>query len=171
MTELWDIYDGQARRTGRTMKRGIPADGDYMMCVHIYVYNSSDMFLMQKRSYRKETHPGEWDVTAGAVLSGEESIDGALRETKEETGISIKSEDMYFAGRFKKKNKFIDIFFVKSDFNIEDCILQKDEVEEVKLVSADDMIDIEKNLRKREKEYMSIIYRAINHLGIALCNT
>lgn len=48
--------------------------------------------------------------------------------------------------------------------------MQKEEVEEVKFVSADDMIDIEKNLRKREEEYMSIIYRAIKHLGIALCN-
>ena len=30
MTEIWDIYDRYGNRTGRTMKRGIPKEGDYM---------------------------------------------------------------------------------------------------------------------------------------------
>ena len=168
MTELLDIYDDHAKRSGRTMKRGIPAEGEYMMCVHIYLYNSSGMFLMQKRSNKKESHPGEWDVTVGAILSGEESIDGAVRETKEETGITITPQNMYFAGRIKKKNKFIDIFFVKEDFDIGKCVLQEDEVDELKLVSVEEMIDIEKNIRKRSEEYMSIICRTIKDLGIVL---
>ena len=30
MTEIWDVYDENGKKTGRTMERGIPKDGDYM---------------------------------------------------------------------------------------------------------------------------------------------
>ena len=63
MTEIWDIYDRYGNRTGRTMKRGIPKEGDYMLCVHIYLLASDNRFLIQKRSENKESHPGEWDIT------------------------------------------------------------------------------------------------------------
>ncbi len=79
MAEIWDVYDENANRTGRVMERGVPRSGDYMLCVHIYLYTPDGKFLVQKRAMNKESHPGEWDVTGGAVLSGEESIDGAIR--------------------------------------------------------------------------------------------
>lgn len=86
MTEIWDIYDRYGNRTGRTMKRGIPKEGDYMLCVHIYLLASDNRFLIQKRSENKESHPGEWDITGGAAISGESSVDAILRETEEEVG-------------------------------------------------------------------------------------
>lgn len=168
MTELWDVYDGQARKTGRTMKRGTPKDGDYMLCAHVYIYTSEGKFLVQKRALSKELHPGEWDITVGAVLAGEESIAGAIRETKEEIGIDISEEDLYLAGRVKKQNKFIDIYFVKKDFDIACCELQEEEVADVKFIEVSELIDIEKNGRKRDEAYMDIIYDAIKKLGIAL---
>ena len=54
MTEIWDVYDENGKKTGRTMERGIPKDGDYMLCVHMYLFNLSGEVLVQKRSKNKE---------------------------------------------------------------------------------------------------------------------
>ncbi len=164
--EIWDVYDENGNLTGRTMKRGIPAEGDFMLCVHIYLYNEKGEFLIQKRSKYKASHPGEWDVTGGAVLAGEKSLDGAIRETKEEVGLDIKNCDTYYAGRTKKKCRLADIYFVKTDAKIDECVVQKEEVDEVKYVSTNKMLDIMKNIRKRDDIYMNIIENAIDKLNI-----
>ena len=171
MPEIWDLYDSNKVKTGEVIERKrvheIP-QGLYHLAVDIWVKTSDGRYLITQRSEKKPSYPLYWECTGGAVVSGEDSIDGAVRETKEETGITITPQNMYFAGRIKKKNKFIDIFFVKEDFDIGKCVLQEDEVDELKLVSVEEMIDIEKNIRKRSEEYMSIICRTIKDLGIVL---
>ena len=116
MTEIWDIYDRYGNRTGRTMKRGIPKEGDYMLCVHMFLLTSDNRYLIQKRSENKESHPGEWDITGGAAISGESSVDAILRETEEEVGIKLDEKDLYYAGRFVKEHRIIEIFFCQKGF-------------------------------------------------------
>ena len=161
MSEIWDVYDEDAVPTGRTMKRGVPKAGDYMLAVHVYLYNTKNQFLLQKRSANKESHPGEWAVTGGAVLSGENSLEAAIRETKEEVGIRLTPEEIRFEGRVKKQRSFVDIFFAQKAFDISDCVLQKEEVEAVKLVSADEVLKHEQNDRGRSEEYMSVLRSAM----------
>lgn len=164
MAEIWDIYDENAKRTGRTMERGEPKAGDYMLCVHIYIYTPDGKFLVQKRAMNKETHPGEWDVTGGAVLSGEDSIDGAIRETEEEVGIKLNKSELILAGRLKRKKNFVDIYFVKKNFDVNDCLLQKEEVSEVKLVGYDEMIELALHSRRRDKEYLGVLKDAVEKI-------
>lgn len=164
MAEIWDIYDENANRTGRTMERGEPKAGDYMLCVHIYLCTPDGKFLVQKRAMNKETHPGEWDVTGGAVLSGENSIDGAIRETEEEVGIKLDKSELLLVGRLKRKKNFVDIYFAKKNFDISDCLLQKEEVDEVKLVCYDEMIDLALNSRRRDKEYLGVLKDAFEKI-------
>ena len=166
MTEIWDVYDENANKTGMTMERGVPKPGQYMLCVHIYIINSHGQFLMQKRSQQKQSHPGEWDVTGGAVLAGEESVDAAVRETCEEIGIEIHSDDMMFVGRIKRGKGFVDVYFARKDFTETDCKLQSEEVEQVKFVSVEEMLDIERNGRKREPEYMEVLEDGIRGLAL-----
>jgi len=164
MAEIWDVYDENANRTGRTMERGVPKAGDYMLCVHIYLYTPDKKFLIQKRAMNKESHPGEWDVTGGAVLSGEESIDGAIRETEEEVGIKLDKSELRLAGRLKRKKNFVDIYFVEKKFEVSDCMLQKDEVDEVKLVGCDEIIGLALNSGRRDEEYIGILKDAVRKI-------
>lgn len=157
MAEIWDVYDGNGVKTGRTMSRGVPVDGDYMLCVHVYLCTPEGLFLMQRRADNKQSHPGEWDVTGGAVLSGENSVQGALRETKEEVGISLREEDLTYIGRIKKRRSFVDIFLARKDFSVEDCKLQKEEVAEVKLVRGEEVLRMEQEDRKRERDYVELL--------------
>ncbi|MCH3907402.1 MAG: NUDIX domain-containing protein [Sphaerochaeta sp.] len=89
--EIWDIYDRNGLKTGRTIERGAQCqNGEYHKAVHVCLFNSKGSLLIQKRTANKEAWPGLWDVSSGgSVLSGEESRDAAGRETKEELGVEI----------------------------------------------------------------------------------
>ncbi len=169
MAEIWDVYDENANFTGRTMERGIPRPGDYILCVHVYLCAPDGRFLIQKRSMTKESHPGAWDVTGGAVLAGEESVDAAIRETKEEIGIKLARPDLHLAGRVKSKSHFVDIYLAKKDFDIKDCVLQPEEVEDVKLVSASEMLDVKTGVRRRSRNYIDVLKNGIKSLAIWPC--
>ena len=57
--------------------------------VHVLVFNQKGEVFLQKRSWRKDRHPGLWDTSAaGHVLAGEEYDVAAQRELKEELGIT-----------------------------------------------------------------------------------
>lgn len=165
MAEIWDVYDENGNMTGKTMKRGEPKAGEYMLCAHIYLYTPDRRFLIQKRSMTKESHPGEWDITCGAILSGEESLEGAKRETLEEVGIDISDAKIHFVERVKKKKSFADIYFVEKEFAIEDCILQEDEVDEVRLVDSDELLDLQMYERHCDSRYMTVLKKAIKELA------
>ena len=152
--EIWDVYDGEGMPTGRVMDRGMPASGDYMLCVHIYIYNDKGQFLVQKRAAGKITHPGAWDITVGAVLSGEESRTAAVRETFEEIGVLLEPEELQYKGRIKRKQRFADVYFVHKDFDLNECVLQKDEVEKVKFVDSDELILLARESRHRAEDYI-----------------
>ena len=137
MMELWDIYDKNRNRTGKTHERGKPlADGDYHLAVRVWIMNSKGETLISKR-HQSKPHPNLWECTGGAVVAGENSLQGALREVKEELGIDllesngklIKSEcrDIY--------NDFMDVWLFKHDVDIKDVILQQEEVSDAKWVN------------------------------------
>lgn len=164
MAEILDIYDENGNRTGRTMERGEPADGDYMLCVHMYIYNSKKEFLIQQRSLNKSSYPGVWDITGGAVLSGEESRDAAKREVLEELGIDIRNADVSMVGRQKRDKNFVDIYFIEVEFDLDKCILQEEEVMAIKTVMVDEIFKMIKSARYRDEEYRSIVENEINKI-------
>lgn len=50
--------------------------------------------LMFKRSEKKEKFPGFWSIPGGHIDEGEEPLGCAIREIKEETGVTIKPEEI-----------------------------------------------------------------------------
>ncbi|HWR09307.1 NUDIX hydrolase [Sporomusa sp.] len=141
--EFWDILDVTGNKTGRTIWRGQAFQaGEYHLVVHVHIINKQGEFLIQKRSLTKAVLPGVWDITSGAVLSGEDSLAGAIRETEEELGISLCPEKFLMITRLKRKNNFVDIWAAFSDVSLDDVVMQVGEVDEVKFVNADDMMNI-----------------------------
>ncbi|MDR3264123.1 MAG: NUDIX domain-containing protein [Clostridiales bacterium] len=158
MSEIWDMLDKNGHKTGRTFLRSEAAniaEGDYYLVVHIYIKNSKNQWLMQKRSLLKESFPGEWDITGGAVVSGEDSVTGAMREVEEEIGVSLATENLKLFARIKKKNHFVDIYKAEKDFDTENCVLDPLEVDAVKWVSADELLAYA--FDRHEKTYDAIV--------------
>ena len=92
--ELWDLYNERRELTGRDHVRGeeIP-QGHYHLVVHVWIRNSKGQYLISQRSADRPTCPLLWECVGGSVVKGEDSLTGALRETREEVGIVLLPED------------------------------------------------------------------------------
>ena len=92
--ELWDLYNERRELTGYDHIRGeeVP-QGFYHLVVHIWIRNSKGEYLISQRSADRPVHPLMWECVGGSVTKGEDSLTGALRETKEEVGLTLSPED------------------------------------------------------------------------------
>ncbi len=92
--ELWDLYNANGDIVGTDHIRGekLP-DNCYHLVVHIWIKNSDGKFLISRRSATRPTSPLKWETVGGSVLKGETSLQGALREVKEEIGIDLNAEN------------------------------------------------------------------------------
>jgi 8-oxo-dGTP pyrophosphatase MutT (NUDIX family) len=89
-TEMCDVYDRSGARTSRTVSRGTPLLGDeYYLVVQVWIRDVAGDYLVQQRAPHLASGPGMWATTAGYVLSGEDSLSGAIREVREELGIQL----------------------------------------------------------------------------------
>ncbi len=89
--EIWDILDKEGNKTGKTMQKGekVP-EGFYHQGADIWIINSENKILIQKRSPLKKQSPNVWAMTGGSVIKGETSLKTIERETREELGIRTK---------------------------------------------------------------------------------
>lgn len=146
--ELWDIYDENKQRTGRTMVRNDwnMKPGDYHLSVLGVIRRPDGKFLLTKRSGDKAWAPGCWEVSGGAAVAGEDSRDAILREVREETGLDVSScpGELLFTYRRdnpkEKDNYFVDVYRFELDFSEEDIRLQEEETEGY-MVASREQID------------------------------
>lgn len=134
--ELWDIYDKNRNKTGKTIKRGERLkQGEYHLIVHIWIKNSNNEFLIQQRS-EKVKNPLVWSTTGGSAVAGEDSFTAALREVKEELGIDLKDKKGYLfeEGKYEEDNQqyLSDTYLYFIDIDIKDLKLQTEEVKQAK---------------------------------------
>lgn len=133
--EKWDIYDENGNRTGRTVAReeyeqggGLP-QGQYHLAVTLVILNRKKEMFCTRRSPEKKQLPGWWENTGGSVLAGEDSRHAAVRELKEETGISVPPEELTFLYRAKRTGFFMDVYGLHRDFPLEDVAFQPGETD------------------------------------------
>ena len=97
MGELWDVYTIDRRLTGKTCFRGEQgslAEDEFHLWVMVWIKNPvTGKYLVSQRAADKDTDPLKWETVAGHSISGDTSLDAALREVYEEVGIKLKGED------------------------------------------------------------------------------
>ncbi len=88
--EKWDLYTKYREKSGKEHIRGekIP-EGFYHLVVHVWIRNQKGEYLISQRSFRRPTFPLMWECVGDSVLKGESSIEGAVREVKEEVGLDL----------------------------------------------------------------------------------
>lgn len=102
--ELFDICGKDGMPTGHVKERNmVHCDGDLHRTVHIWVVRKRPdgglAVLLQKRSKDKDAYPGCYDVSAaGHVRAGDDFASSAVRELKEELGITAGQEELRFIG-------------------------------------------------------------------------
>ncbi|MCM0649117.1 NUDIX domain-containing protein [Clostridium swellfunianum] len=138
--EIWDILDGEGKKTGKTIIRGQELkDGDYHLVVHIWILNDKGEFLIQRRAEHLRLLPGLWAATGGSAVAGEDGKTAAIREVKEELGIDVDTENMIKLKTMKRRNNFAEIWLVKQNISLRDVHLQAEEVSGAKWVTKEEL--------------------------------
>ena len=154
--EYWDLFDSERKPLGRTHLRGDKfEDGEYYICCEIWVINSEGSFLTTKRHPDKKAG-NQWEFVGGGTLAGETTVQSAVRELSEETGIAVSENELKLLTTYAHKNYFQDIYLLKKDIAIEDIVLQPDEAVDVKWASGEEiqrMIDSEEFVYSVGKRY------------------
>lgn len=162
--EWLDIYDEHGNRTGKTAERGtFLSKGEYFLCAHVILENTDGLFLIQQRSDTKATRPGQLDITAGAVDCGEVSLDGALREAKEEVGLTLPREKMQFLFRDKRRSCYHDVYYIQIPFSLQDCTMQESEVQDLRLVTKKELLDLLEQMSHRSPNYKRRLTEFLSH--------
>lgn len=107
MDELVEIWDSTGKPTGRVaLKSDAHKNGWFHPTVHIWFYTASGQILLQKRALTKDTFPGLWDVSvAGHLGAGEDPVNGATREIREEIGVEIEKSELKQIGIHKATHR------------------------------------------------------------------
>ena len=86
--DIFDIVNDHDEVIGRKPRSEVHRLGLLHRAVHVLVFNSRGELFLQKRSMKKDRHPGTWDSSAsGHVDSGEDYDATAIRELYEEIGL------------------------------------------------------------------------------------
>lgn len=137
--ELWDVYDENRRVTGRLHRRGDPMQpGDYHLSVHIWIKDHAGRFLLTKRAPTKG-FPLMWESTGGSALAGDDSLSAALREVREETGITLLPENGKCLLSMKRKNDFCDVWLFRQEVDLKDVVLLEGETCDARLATIDEI--------------------------------
>ena len=158
--EYLDILDENGNKTGeKDTRENIHKLGLLHSEVAAFIYTDTGEILLQKRKSNKATYAGVWSVTGGHVLTGENNEDAIMREIKEELNINVNKDEINFVTKYRSKkvkdniinNKFFSIYNIK--ISMEQLLkikIQKEELEDVKLFSID---EIENILNRDDKHY------------------
>ena len=142
--EILDILDKNGNIIGSKERKEIYKDGDIHRTVHIWIINDKNELLVQKRSPKKETFANLWAIsTAGHVISGETSIQAALRELKEELDLNVKEEELKYLFTIERHqdisddihiNTFDDVYLLHRNLDCEKTKLQKKELTDIMFI-------------------------------------
>ena len=147
--EILDIVDEEGKPTGETVDREqAHREGVLHRTSHVWIARNKNgriQLLLQKRSMQKDSFPGYYDISsAGHIPAGDDYVQSALRELKEELGVTVKEEDLINCGQVQKQvdtefggvpyhdRQISCVFLLWLDQEEEEFNLQEEEVDSVR---------------------------------------
>ncbi len=135
--ELIEVIDDNGNFTGEVVDIKELHDRNLLHYeVVVFIVNDKKEVLLQKRSASKRFNANKWAVLAGHVDAYESIEDAALREIKEELGVSFDKRELKTLG----KHNLTYYYLIKCNLKEEDFVLQKEELSEVKWVPIEEVI-------------------------------
>lgn len=147
--EILDIVDENGEPTGEIIERSVAhANGIRHRTSHVWLLRKRPdgiEVLLQKRSDNKDSFPGCYDISsAGHIPAGVSFRESAVRELKEELGLTVSEDELTDCGLIRISGHsifhgkpFIDeqvskVFYIWKDVEPEQMTLQTEEVSEVR---------------------------------------
>lgn len=145
--ELWEVLDENGNPTGEIMKKydkKVFERGLFHLGADVWIINSDNKILIQKRSALKKLEPNVWAMTGGSVILGENSIKTIVREAKEELNIDIDADKLKFITKFRTGNVWMDTYILKCDYDISKMKFHEEEVSDAKWATWEEIDDLVK---------------------------
>lgn len=157
--EYFEILNEDGTKSGKIKERElVHRDGDLHAASHVWVYRFREgkiEILLQKRCDTKDSFPDCFDVSsAGHLDPGEDFIDAAVREMKEELGLTIQAEQLEylynkrinitntFHNKTFKNHEIITIYLYQTNENLQtnQIHFQKEEISTVCWMDASEIL-------------------------------
>lgn len=136
--ELLSVVDEYDTPLEPLPREKVKSEGYWFRAVHVWILNKENKVLVQKRSMNKDQGAGLWEPSVmGHIGHKDNYFTGAAREVSEETGLSIKPEDLSLVKIYKDNNfrEFRGVFICKVDFSLRNIKREEEEVDTSKFLS------------------------------------
>ena len=157
MKEYLDVVDENGKPTGETVERSVAhREGFPHRTSHLWLVRKRDgriQVLLQKRAMIK-SFPGCYDISsAGHIPAGQDYYPSAIRELKEELGLTAKESELIPCGDMKivwddvffgipyHDRQYTKVLLLWADIEEDQLTLQKEEVDGVLWIDLQDCMD------------------------------
>ena len=157
MMEYLDIVDENALPTGKVVERAVAhREGIPHRTSHLWLVRKRDhriQILLQKRALTK-SFPGCYDISsAGHIPAGQDYLPSAVRELKEELGLTAQESDLIPCGDMKifwddvffgepyHDRQYTRVFLLWADIEERDLVLQEEEVLSVLWIDLEECVN------------------------------
>ncbi|MBQ7917415.1 MAG: NUDIX domain-containing protein [Clostridia bacterium] len=162
--ELIDYYDENGTHLGVIDKAIAHSKGLWHKSVHVWIVNDTKQVLLQKRCSQKKFFPNFWDCSfAGHIGAGETSIISAIREAKEEIGLTIEDAELNFLFTEEQEyswdkilsREFVDVYVLHKNIDTNTLTFQEEEVENAEFVNLEKLssLFLSKKIIPHNKEF------------------
>ncbi len=167
--EIWDVYDQDRLLTGKTMARGEKFEnGAYHLVVHVCIFNTQGLMLIQQRQPFKSGWPNLWDITVGgSAITGDTSRTAAEREVLEELGYRINLDHVRPSLTVNYDVGFDDFYLVEEDVEPGSLNLQYEEVQRVRWATKTDILAMIDNgeFIPYHKSFIALLFDMRKYMG------
>lgn len=95
IAEYFDLYDGDGRPLDAAKPRElVHRDGDWHRSLALWIVRARGSLVVQRRSFLKDTHPGEYTASVSGHYATGEQLEDVLREAQEEIGVAAAIGDL-----------------------------------------------------------------------------
>lgn len=110
--ELWSLYDRNCNLIVAEHDSNVPIPkGLYHLSVEVWA-TAGTKFFLTKRSQTKKHYPGYWECTGGSAIAGEDFWNAAIREVREELGITVEPQQLRLMAKTVQDKHIVAVFLL-----------------------------------------------------------
>jgi isopentenyldiphosphate isomerase len=143
MSDRIQIVDENDNLKGHKARREVDYNKDIYRSSALWVVNSKAEVLIAQRKLTKDKDPGKWGPSvAGTVDEGEDYDINVYKEAEEEIGLTgYTFKKLGLERLFAPRHQFVQWYGVVVDKPLEYFVPQEEEVEQLRWIAADELIE------------------------------